>query len=790
MPEAGLPPAAQPPAVLPPPRAAGLREPGLRRPPQPLAGRAIAVLALQPGEGLTLEDSEGGQAVELLWLPAAAGGAAPAGLPQASVAGRGLAGLLADGVPGSPACLALLQARGIALDALDTLPVQALFGEDSPAAAHHGLQARAAGWLVVATPAAPLSPEGSATATPVALWRQPAPGQAEPELPPPLAALQGELRIPAGTARAYTVKAGEYVQVIDVAGRQCSDFQAFAAHKLQAGRAVALDATLTRTLLGQAYPTPGLPSKAFDAEGEALLELVQDSCGRHDSYATACSPRYYDDAGYPGHVNCSDNFNAALAPHGVPPRLAWEALNFFYNTSVDAHQRLSLDEPWSRPGDHVLLRALVDLVCVSSSCPDDIDAANGWVPTDIHVRLYPASSRFPRAIAHRMSPDAPPQFTRETAFHARSAAAGARFVDYRGHWLAAGHSRTGALAEYWACREAVTVMDLSALRKFEVTGPDAEALLQWTMTRDIRKLAIGQVVYTAICHPHGGVMDDGTVFRLGEHLFRLICGDDRTGLWLREEAARMGYRAWVRSSTEQLQNLAVQGPRSRELLQGLLWTAPDRPTVEALGWFRFTPARLGHARGLPLVVSRTGYTGELGYELFCHPRDAQALWDAVWAAGQPLGLQPMGLEALDWVRIEAGLAFAGHEFDDGTDPFEAGIGFTVPLKTKAVDFVGREALLARQGHARHQLVGLAIDGHSVAAHGDPVFLGRAQVGVVTSACHSPSLQQGIALARVEPSLAALGTALEIGALDGQQKRLPATVVRFPHYDPDKTRVRA
>ena len=770
-----------------PPRAAGLREPGLRRPPQPLPGRSLRVLDLPAGASLRLEDVEGGQRIELAWLPAQPGGIDPLAALVLPEAGEGLAALLAEAVPGAAACRALLEAQGLSLP---DLAVHAGFGADSPAGAQLALQLPAAGWLIVGTPAPPLAPDESATATPIALWLQPAPGQALPELPPPLGPLQGEWRIPAGTARAYTVKAGEYVQVIDVAGRQCSDFQAFARHKLQAGRPVALDATLTRTLLGQAYPTPGLPSKAFDAEGEALLELVQDSCGRHDSYATACSPRYYDDAGYPGHANCSDNFNAALAPHGVPPRLAWEALNFFYNTQVDAHQRLSLDEPWSRPGDYVLLRALVDLVCVSSSCPDDIDAANGWMPTDIHVRLYPASARFPRAIAHRMSPDAPPQFTRETAFHARSAAAGARFVDYRGHWLAAGHSSTGALAEYWACREAVTVMDLSALRKFEVTGPDAEALLQWTMTRDIRKLAIGQVVYTAICHPHGGVMDDGTVFRLGEHLFRLICGDDRTGLWLREEAARMGYRAWVRSSTEQLQNLAVQGPRSRELLQGLLWTAPDRPTVEALGWFRFTPARLGHARGLPLVVSRTGYTGELGYELFCHPRDAQALWDAVWAAGQPLGLQPMGLEALDWVRIEAGLAFAGHEFDDGTDPFEAGIGFTVPLKTKAVDFVGREALLARQGHARHQLVGLAIDGHSVAAHGDAVFLGRAQVGVVTSACHSPSLQQGIALARIEPSLAVLGTALEIGALDGQQKRLPATVVRFPHFDPDKTRVRA
>ena len=205
-------------------------------------------------------------------------------------------------------------------------------------------------------------------------------------LPESLADPLADFRIKAATATAYRVKAGDYIQVIDVAGRQCTDFQCFSARKLDRGLALPLDATVTRTLLGRLYPTPGLPSKGFAHDFEPLVEVVQDTCGRHDAFATACNPRYYDDMGYPGHVNCTENFNRALGDHGVPPRKGWEALNYFYNTNIDSNNQLYLDEPWSRPGDYVLMKALTDLVCVSSSCPDDIDAANGWDPTPCSVR--------------------------------------------------------------------------------------------------------------------------------------------------------------------------------------------------------------------------------------------------------------------------------------------------------------------------------------------------------------------------------------------------------------------
>jgi aminomethyltransferase len=199
--------------------------------------------------------------------------------------------------------------------------------------------------------------------------------------------------------------------------------------------------------------------------------------------------------------------------------------------------------------------------------------------------------------------------------------------------------------------------------------------------------------------------------------------------------------------------------------------------------------RIGGFEGVPIVVSRTGYTGELGYEIFCHPKDALKVFDAVWQAGQPFGLKPMGLEALDMVRIEAGLIFAHHEFTDQTDPFEAGIGFTVPLKSKPDDFIGRDALLRRKENPRHLMVGLDVQSGEAVGHGDCVHIGRAQVGIVTSATRSPILGKTIAMARIDVTHAAVGTDVEIGKLDGQQKRLPAVITPLSHYDPQKTRPR-
>ena len=613
--------------------------------------------------------------------------------------------------------------------------------------------------------------------------------RAEPPLPPPLAPVRAEFRVSRATALAYEVGEGEYVQILDVAGRQCSDFLAFDAKALGRGVERGLDATATRTVMGRACPQPGLYAKFLDADMRPLVEVVRDTVGRHDTFGLACTAKYYEDQGYPGHANCSDNFSAALAPNGVAARRGWPAINFFYNTAFDRNQVLYLDESWSRPGDYVLLRATTNLICASSACPDDIDAANGWNPTDIHVRIYEAKRSFSKGVAYRMMPDSVPQLTRETPFHPRTSALTRHFVEYRGYWMPGCFANEGPVKEYHACRERAVIMDLSALRKFEVMGPDAEALLQATLTRNVRRLAVGQVAYTAMCYETGGMLDDGTVMRLGRDNFRWVCGNDYSGVWLREQAAKRGMRVLVKTSTEQLCNFAVQGPRSRDILKEVIWTQPVATKLEELKWFRFTIGRLRDADGPAVLVSRTGYTGELGYEIWCHPKDALPVWDAVVAAGEPHDLTPLGMDALDMLRIEAGLVFAGFDFDDTTSPFEAGIGFTVAAD-KEEDYVGRTALQRHREHPHRTLVGLNLDGNEVASHGDCVHVGRSQVGVITSATSSPLLRMSIALCRVAIEYATQGTRVEVGKLDGHQKRLGATVTRIPFYDPEKTRVRS
>ena len=663
-----------------------------------------------------------------------------------------------------------------------------VFGPESRAGAEETFLAeRPALVAVTSMPGSPVV-EGGVPATDLLLevLRVRARDESEPRLPDPLAEPRFDFQVDRASALAYEVRSGEYIQVIDVRGRQCSDFLAFHAPKLQRGDERGLDATTTRSLMGNAYPQPGLYGKFYDQDQEPLVEVVQDTVGRHDTFALACTAKYYEDMGYFGHVNCSENFNGQLLPYTVSPRKGWPALNFFFNTGFDSGNHLVSDEPWSRPGDYVLLRAMTDLVCLSSACPDDIDPANAWNPTEIHIRVYPEKERFSKAIAHRVTPDAEAKLSRRTAFDPRTSELTSRVVEYNGYWLPTSYDNLGAVAEYWACRERAAIMDLSPLRKWEVLGPDAEELLQATMTRDIRRLSDGQVVYTALCNDTGGMIDDGTVFRLHATNFRFVGGSEYDGIWLREQAARLGLSVWIKESTDELHNVAVQGPVSRDLLTPLIWTAPTQTPFGELGWFRFSVARLGGPQGLPLIASRTGYSGELGYELFCHPKDAVALWDAVLGAGD---VTPLGLEALDMLRIEAGLIFAGYEFDDQVDPFEAGIGFTVPSK-KEDDFVGREALAERRAHPQRRLVGLELEGNETAGHGDCVHVGRHQVGVITSGTRSPVLKKNIALCRMNVRYAELGTEVEVGKLDGFQKRIPATVVRFPFYDPEKTRPRS
>lgn len=608
-------------------------------------------------------------------------------------------------------------------------------------------------------------------------------------LPDPLGRIVDEWRIPRGTAKAYEVKKGQFVQVIDVEGQQCSDFMAMRADALDAGLERYIDSTVSRTMARSAYPLPGLHDKFFDQDIRPLLAVRQDTVGRHDTFALACTARGYEERGFPGHLNCSDNISDAFEPYGIARRRAWPAINFFFNSWIDqADQAIASDEAWSRPGDYVAMQALSDLVCVSTACPDDVDPINGWNPTDIHVRVYEETSTITHSVAWRANPEDAAKMTAHSAFHPRTSKLTSSYHAARDLWMPAQYDATGAVEEYWACKRAATLQDMSGLRKFDIVGPDALELLQHCLTRDVAKLSVHRGFYALMCDARGSVLDDGTLFRLEDTAFRWCCGSENSALHLRETAEALGLNARVLSLGGRMVNLALQGPKSRDILRRVVFTQPSRPSLDNLKWFGFSIARLHDRDGPMFMLCRTGFTGELGYEVFCDRDDALAIWDGLMAAGAPHGLVPMGGQALDMLRIEAGLMIAGAEFGPDVDALESGLGFAVDFKKP--DFIGRAALERNAGAKRRRLVGLHLVGNEAPRHGDGVFVGREQVGVITSGCVSPQLGHAIAMARVAVENAATGTELEVGKLDGHMKRLPAQVVDLPFLDPKREKARA
>ena len=301
-------------------------------------------------------------------------------------------------------------------------------------------------------------------------------------------------------------------------------------------------------------------------------------------------------------------------------------------------------------------------------------------------------------------------------------------------------------------------------------------------------LAIWRGTYSLICDTAGSVIDDGTLFRLGPEQFRWCCGSEESARHLNAVARDENLQVRIHGMGNALPNLALQGPKSREVLRQLVFTQTTVPALDDLRWFGVTVARTGDRDGIPFMLSRSGYTGELGYELFCATDDAPRLWAAVMAAGEAFGIVPMGLAALEILRVEAGLAAANAEFAAGVDAFEAGLGFAVNLGKS--DFIGKSALVRNAEAPRKLLKGLWFESDDVPDHGAPVFAGERPVGQVTSAVRSPMFERAIAMARLSVEFADSGTALEVGQLDGHMKRLPATVCDILFYDPKRERARA
>jgi aminomethyltransferase len=386
-----------------------------------------------------------------------------------------------------------------------------------------------------------------------------------------------------------------------------------------------------------------------------------------------------------------------------------------------------------------------------------------------------------------------------TAFHPRTAALNRKMQwrEWSGYFASSVYADFHDI-EYNAIREAAALIDVSPLFKYLVTGPDATRLVDRVITRDATKLPVGGVVYTPWCDENGKVVDDGTVHRLDEQRFRWTAADPQLR-WLRQNSARLDVT--IVEETEATAALALQGPLSRDVLE-----AATGESFADLGYFRRRGAKIGR---VAVDVSRTGYTGDLGYELWIPTEKAVAVWDSLVKAGKAYGLRPAGMVALDVVRLEAGLILLEVDYtsarhamnpDQLYSPFEIGLGRLVNFDKG--DFVGRLALEreTRSGGPGRRLVGLQLDWYDIEGLYDaqglppgisptvdrspvPVFSGGRQVGRATSHGWSPILKQAIALASVPPQHEARGSRLEVEwTVEGRRGRVAATVVPLPFLD--------
>jgi aminomethyltransferase len=357
---------------------------------------------------------------------------------------------------------------------------------------------------------------------------------------------------------------------------------------------------------------------------------------------------------------------------------------------------------------------------------------------------------------------------KRTPLFAAHVKAGARMVPFGGWEMPVQYS--GIVEEHRTVRAAVGCFDVSHMGEFEVEGPGALPALQRLTTNDVAALEIGHIQYSVLCHGHGGIVDDLTVYRLAADRYMVTVNAGNIAKdWTHVTTHGRGAR-W-RDVSDATGLIAVQGPKAEALVGGL--TDAD---VTRIGYYRFAQ---GKVAGVVTLVSRTGYTGEDGFELYAAAADTERLWNALLDAGRADGVAPIGLGARDTLRLEMRYALYGNDIDDTTNPLEAGLGWVV--KSAKGEFLGREAIehVRTAGPAR-KLVGLEMTERAVARHGYPVMKDEAPTGVVTSGSYGPSVDRYIAMAYVGSAHAAVGTDLGV-EIRGQVKS--ARVVKTPFHPP-------
>ncbi|MGG7508568.1 glycine cleavage system aminomethyltransferase GcvT [Plantibacter sp. YIM 135249] len=366
---------------------------------------------------------------------------------------------------------------------------------------------------------------------------------------------------------------------------------------------------------------------------------------------------------------------------------------------------------------------------------------------------------------------------RTSPLHAVHEAAGASFTDFAGWQMPVRYSSD--LAEHHAVRTAAGIFDLSHMAEILVTGPDAGAFLDAALAGKLSAIALWQAKYSLILNAQGGIVDDIVVYRLADERFLVIAnaGNREAAFQALSERAA-DFDVTVEDQSDATALIAVQGPASRAILESVAEITDLGTPLAELGYYRCTDAFFD---GLPLLVARTGYTGEDGFELYVQVDAAERLWRAIESAGASRGLVPAGLASRDTLRLEAGMPLYGHELGTGSFPVQAGLGRVVAL-SKPGPFVGREAVEAGPHPDAPVLVALVSEGRRAGRAGYAVFDGDTEIGAVTSGALSPTLGHPIAMAYVHPDQSATGTVLTI---DVRGTKIPATVTTLPFYTREK-----
>ena len=359
---------------------------------------------------------------------------------------------------------------------------------------------------------------------------------------------------------------------------------------------------------------------------------------------------------------------------------------------------------------------------------------------------------------------------RLSPLHAVHEALGAAFTDFAGWQMPVRYSSD--LAEHHAVRTAAGIFDISHMAEIGVDGPDAAAFLDAALAGRLSAMLPGKAKYSLVLNEAGGIVDDLIVYRMTDTSYLVVANaSNRFAVVEALQHRAEGFDVPIDDRTEQIALIAVQGPASVAVLAATAGLA-----IEGLDDLKYSAWGSGTFAGVDLMVARTGYTGEDGFELYAPVEHAAALWAALTAAGEPFGLVPCGLAARDTLRLEAGMPLYGHELGLSIQPVQAGLGRVVVTDKPA--FVGRDAILAGPPEGAPVLVGLKADGKRAARAEYPVYSGDTLVGEITSGALSPTLGYPIAMAFVAPEVSALGTVLD---LDVRGTRIPATVVALPFY---------